>query len=159
MLVMFVRPMKTTATLAHTITTRLQPTTTTITTEDNSDHLAPSHTTVRPGVGYNETEVEGCKHSSLLSVSAEAGTRAGHVLARLGVSSVAMVTQCQQGVGRRSMEMMTWAVWQHGVSVCTFISLAALTREVMLRPSLATCFHGRQWTVVVVGTPPGQPQP
>ncbi|KAK3879745.1 hypothetical protein Pcinc_015731 [Petrolisthes cinctipes] len=158
MLVMFVGPMKTTATLAHTITTRLQPTTTNntipfVTTEDNSDYLAPSHTTVRPGVGNNETEVGGCKHSSLFSVSAEAGTRAGHVLARLEVSSVAMVTQCQQGVGRRSMEMMTWAIWQHGVSICTFSSLAALTREVMLRPSLATCFHGRQWTVVLVGTP------
>ncbi|KAK4297279.1 hypothetical protein Pmani_030286 [Petrolisthes manimaculis] len=158
MLVMFVGPMKTTATLVNTITTRLQPTTTTttipfITTEDKSDHLDPSHTTVRPGVGDNDTEVGGCKHSSLLSVSAEAGIRAWQVLARLGVSSVAMVTQCQQGVGRRSMEMMTWAVWQHGVSICTFSSLAAMTQEVMLRPSLATCFHGRHWTVMVVGTP------
>ncbi|KAK4327588.1 hypothetical protein Pmani_001945 [Petrolisthes manimaculis] len=148
MFVMFAGPMKTTATLVNTITTRLQPTITTTTTitkpfitnKDTGDHLAPSYTTVRPGVGDNDTEVGGCKHWSLLSVSAEAGTRAGHVLARLEVSSVAMVTQCQQ-------------VWQHGVSICTFSSLAALTQEVMLRPSLATCFQGSQWTVVVVGTP------
>lgn len=92
------RPGQTTASLRNTITTRLQPTR--LTTEVNSDDMASVHATrlgVGVGVGDNETQVEGCDHTVLLSLFSEAGTRVGHILARLEVSSVAMVSQCQQG--------------------------------------------------------------
>lgn len=81
-----VRPGQTTASVLNTITTRLQPTR--LTTEVNR---------LGVGVGDNETQVEGCNHTVLLSLFSEAGTRVGHILATLEVSSVAMVSQCQQG--------------------------------------------------------------
>lgn len=86
-----VRPGQTTVSLLNTITTRLQPTRLT-TTKENSDA-----TRLVVGMGDNETQVEGCDHTVLLSLFSEAGTRMGHILASLEVSSVAMVSQCQQG--------------------------------------------------------------
>lgn len=51
-----------------------------------------------------------------------------------------------------SMVGVASEAWLRGVAVCTFTNITVLTQEVMRQPSLARCFHDRQWTVVLVGS-------